>query len=150
MSSLSLIYVGAAECDFSPIHCRLIRLFESGVLDRMTNEEYDKMFQISKKSFAESQKSTKDAPQTTAEEVILKKLNLRTLKGAFIVLLLGFALSSVIFILEQFRFDSDAIGMGLSRSWSCMKITIRVVGRFLYNRLILKVIRLIMFKYRWD
>lgn len=117
----------------------------------MTNEEYDKMFQISKKSFVESQKSSKDGPtQTTAEEVILKKLNLRTLKGAFFVLLLGFALSSVIFILEQFRFDSEAIMRGLRMVYCRTKVLVKGVLSFLYYRIVLIVIRLIMFKYRWD
>lgn len=116
----------------------------------MTNEEYDKMFQISKKSFAETLKTTTHAPQMTTEEVILKKLNLRTLKGAFIVLLLGFILSFAIFILEQFRFDAEAIGKVFRRFFCRTRILVKAIWKFIYHRIIVKVIQSIMFKYRWD
>lgn len=115
----------------------------------MTNEEYDKMFQNSKKSVAETQQTTKDNTQVV-EEHGLKKLNLRTLKGAFMVLLLGYALSVVAFLLENLKIDCGVIcgllGKGLGGFIGGGKCV--VVG--LWNYFIVRIVKMIMFKYSWN
>lgn len=126
----------------------LIRLFESGVLDRMTNEEYDKMYQKSKKTIAETQQTPKDVQMT--EEVALKKLNLRTLKGAFLVLLMGYALSLVAFVFEKLQIDCRVLGRGFkSIIIGCHFGCKRVLSVF-WNTIIRNLIKLIMFKYKWN
>lgn len=114
----------------------------------MTNEEYDKMFQVSKKSLAETPQTPKDAQMS--EEIILKKLNLRTLKGAFIVLLMGFGLSLVAFLFERLRWDFEACGRGISYCYFGVISTVKGGGAFLWNTVIKKAINLLMFKYQWE
>lgn len=113
----------------------------------MTNEEYDKMFQISKKSLAETQQTPKDVQNS--EEVALKKLNLRTLKGAFIVLLMGFALSTIAFILERLRWDCDALCKALSFCFRKVKVFSRGVGNGV-KVVVRKLINVLMFKFQWE
>lgn len=114
----------------------------------MTNEEYDKMFQVSKKSLEETQQTPKDIQMT--EEVVLKKLNLRTLKGAFMVLLMGFALSLVAFLFETFRWDCRAMKQMAS---ACYRRTIegfKGVLRSIWERVLRKIVDLVLFKYKWN
>ncbi|XP_059621792.1 ionotropic receptor 40a-like [Phlebotomus argentipes] len=81
----------------------IIHLFEGGILDRMTNEEYENLFDSKKLTTPNeeidktTQKSTKDVPQ---EERILKPVSLKLLQGAFYTLLIGYILSGIVLLLE--------------------------------------------------
>lgn len=114
----------------------------------MTNEEYDKMFQSSKKTLAETQQTTKDVHMT--EEVALKKLNLRTLKGAFIVLLMGYGLSVVAFLFEKLRVDCQSLRQAIRWIYSGLMGAVKWTLINLWEKVIRKMIQLIMFKYKWN
>lgn len=127
----------------------LIRLFEAGILDRMTNDEYDQMFKTTKKSqAAENRGATKDVQMS--EEVVLKKLNLRTLKGAFMVLLMGQGLSLVVFLFEKMDLDCGAICGRILKIWQGIKTMFRWILTVFREQIIRKLINLIMFKYQWN
>lgn len=114
----------------------------------MTNEEYDKMFQVSKKSLEETQQTPKVIQMT--EEVVLKKLNLRTLKGAFMVLLMGFALSLVAFIFETLHWDYQALKRAARNCYSQMIEGFKCVFRVIWKKVFRKIIDLVLFKYNWN
>lgn len=116
----------------------------------MTNEEYDKMFQSSKKTLTETQaqQTTKDVQMT--EEVALKKLNLRTLKGAFMVLLMGYGLSLVAFLFERLRVDFESCGRGLKWIYFGLLRAVKWSVNNLWDKIFRKIITLIMFKYKWN
>lgn len=114
----------------------------------MTNEEYDKMYQKSKKSLAETKQTPKDIQMT--EEDALKKLNLRTLKGAFLVLLMGYGLSMVAFMFEKLQIDCRVMGRGVKWIYSGSKKMVIKVLIILWSKVIKNLIKLIMFKYKWN
>ncbi|XP_055678185.1 ionotropic receptor 40a [Lutzomyia longipalpis] len=81
----------------------LIRLFESGILDRMTNKEYEKMFESTKIKTPKQEidkTSQKPAKINFEEEHILKPVSLKLLQGAFYTLLIGYILSGIVLLLE--------------------------------------------------
>ena len=106
------------------------------------------MFQISKKSQTETNQAPKD--NQSVEEVTLKKLNLRTLKGAFMVLLMGYGLSIVAFAFEMRRVDCLVLGRFSKRVAQGVMGTVKWVSINLWNRIIRKLIKLVMFKYQWN
>lgn len=114
----------------------------------MTNEEYDKMFQVSKKSLEETQQTPKVIQMT--EEVVLKKLNLRTLKGAFMVLLMGFALSLGAFLFETLHWDYQALKRAASYCYSQIIEGFKCVFRVIWKKVVRKIIDLVLFKYNWN
>lgn len=118
----------------------------------MTSEEYDKMFQVSQKALAESpqQQQNKDKDTQATEEVALKKLNLRTLKGAFLVLLMGFGLSAVAFVFETLHWDCRALARVTRRGFRETVKGIRVASEWLWRNLLRKIVDLVMFKYKWN
>lgn len=114
----------------------------------MTSEEYDKMFQVSQKALADSPQTNKDSQAT--EEVALKKLNLRTLKGAFLVLLLGFALSLIAFLFERLHWDWRTLGRVAHRGFARSVRGVRTASLFLWRTVLRRVRDMILFKYEWN
>lgn len=96
--------------------CSLMKLFEGGILDKITNDEYEKMFQsmpadaenIEKISSEQEEKvdmklngrRSTNTKSKTASEKELTALNLRTLQGAFYLVLMGHILALIALILE--------------------------------------------------
>lgn len=126
-------------------------LFEAGILDRMTNTEYEKMFGGQKKETSSdkkiamvselSQKSQDMGDflkwQTKTQDTSrLEPISLRMLKGAFFVLLSGHFLSTLFLILETFEFQHRCI----YRSFQRLKKDFRKVGRICLNMNIEEII----------
>lgn len=106
------------------------------------------MFQSTKKTLAESQQTTKDIQMT--EEVALKKLNLRTLKGAFMVLLMGYGLSLVAFLCEKLRVDCQALGRVFKWVYAGLISIAKWTLINLWQKVVRRIIKMIMFKYKWN
>lgn len=88
-----------------------MNLFEAGILDRMTNLEYEKMFgaklqqdeeEIKKDNFI-SQRESQSTSHITSNQgsTKLEPISIRMLKGAFFVLLSGHFLALFLLILEK-------------------------------------------------
>lgn len=93
-----------------------MKLFEGGILDKITSDEYEKMFQMmpvdaeSDEKVSGEQEEKVDAKlngrQSTntkakiSSEKELTALNLRTLQGAFYLVLMGHFIATVTLILE--------------------------------------------------
>jgi uncharacterized membrane protein len=88
-----------------------MRLFEGGILDKITNDEYEKMFQTIQASDEDEEKLAdelggKDDTKSdsvkakVSSEKELTALNMRMLQGAFYLLLLGFVFASLALLLE--------------------------------------------------
>lgn len=96
--------------------CSLMKLFEGGILDKITNDEYEKMFQRSPVDVESDEKEANEqegkvdtklgerqSMNTKAKissEKELTALNLRMLQGAFYLVLMGHILASLALILE--------------------------------------------------
>lgn len=94
-----------------------MNLFEAGILDKMTNSEYEKMFgtQIqeettttnAEKNDMLSQQEPQDAADVTKiqtksqESLKLEPISLRMLKGAFFVLLSGHFVAALVLLFEK-------------------------------------------------
>lgn len=93
-----------------------MKLFEGGILDKITNDEYEKMFQsmpvdsgdnVELPGEQEEKVDTKingrqsmNTKAKASSEKELTALNLRMLQGAFYLALMGLVLASVTLILE--------------------------------------------------
>lgn len=108
-----------------------MNLFEAGILDKMTNSEYEKMFgaQTQKeinvdieKTETLSQVQSKDGSdilqiQTKTQELSrLEPISLRMLKGAFFVLLSGLILAALVLFFENIEHQYRCI-FKLNRRW---------------------------------
>lgn len=71
-----------------------MRLFEGGILDKITNEEYDKLSLFSEDQLSPDELNNEVKPNhETPSSQIISSLNLRMLQGAFLLLLTGYVLS---------------------------------------------------------
>lgn len=71
-----------------------MRLFEGGILDKITNEEYDKLSLFSEEQLSPDELNNEVKPKhETQSSQIISSLNLRMLQGAFLLLLTGYMLS---------------------------------------------------------
>jgi hypothetical protein len=93
-----------------------MKLFEGGILDKITNDEYEKMFQTSRESVDEKNnekvtgqqegKVESDGRQSMntkakiSSEKELTALNLRMLQGAFYLVMIGHILALFTLLLE--------------------------------------------------
>lgn len=96
--------------------CSLMKLFEGGILDKITNDEYEKMFQSESVDLEGNEKVSgeqevkvdgksddRQSMNTKAKissEKELTALNLRMLQGAFYLILMGYFLALVTLVLE--------------------------------------------------
>lgn len=71
-----------------------MKLFESSILEKITNEEYERMFQVNAINSVNIHTNTSIFHQS------LKPINLRMVKGAFFVLILGYTLAGLILLGE--------------------------------------------------
>lgn len=86
-------------------HFRLMGLFEGGILDKMTNAEYEEMFgsQNDDKIAVTEQQSPQSVAMNekrTYSRNSLQPVNLRILQGAFFVLFFGYSLGAIAFFWE--------------------------------------------------
>lgn len=94
---------------------RLMRLFEAGILDKMTASEYEKMFGVQNRRFESpmngNQNQVNDAStqnekdvsrhiKDSRENMKLEPISVKMLKGAFFILLTGYALAALVLIFE--------------------------------------------------
>lgn len=101
-----------------------MNLFEAGILDKMTNSEYEKMFGTQtheettndvEKNDILSQQEPQDAGDVTKvqtktqESSKLEPISLRMLKGAFFVLLLGHFLAAFVLLFEKIEHKHHCI-----------------------------------------
>lgn len=86
-------------------HFRLMGLFEGGILDKMTNAEYEEMFgsqnddKIAVTEQLSPQSVTMNEKRTYSRNS-LQPVNLRILQGAFFVLFFGYSLAAIAFFWE--------------------------------------------------
>lgn len=104
---------------------RLIHLFEGGILEKMTNAEYELMINLSKNR-TRHETSADDlnanggggggskAAQKVSIESNMIPINLRALQGAFIALTLGCSLAGFVLILENDMLSQ--LGVGFRRA----------------------------------
>lgn len=122
-----------------------MKLFEGGILDKITNDEYEKMFQSesidakSKEKVSGEQEGKVDendgrqSMNTKAKksnEKELTALNLRMLQGAFYLVLMGHILALVTLILEiEYRKAPRNIVERFKKALctSCKVTTLRVI-----------------------
>lgn len=88
-----------------------MKLFEGGILDKITNDEYEKMFQsmpmhsVEEKA-SEGQEAKINGRQSSntktkiSSEKELTALNLRMLQGAFYLVLIGHVLATITLLIE--------------------------------------------------
>lgn len=81
-----------------------MRLFEGGILDKITNDEYDKLSLFSEEQpFTLERTSNEAKPKQESQSLQeISSLNLRMLQGAFFLLLTGYFLSLMTLFLEIF------------------------------------------------
>lgn len=90
-----------------------MKLFEGGILDKITNDEYEKMFQSDARSnekvYGEQEekvtgkndgRQSMNTKEKISSEKELTALNLRMLQGAFYLLLMGHILAFVTLCIE--------------------------------------------------
>lgn len=124
-----------------------MKLFEGGILDKITNDEYEKMFQRESVDVKEDEKVSgeqegkadenngRQSMNTKAKKSNdnLSALNLRMLQGAFYLVLMGHIIALVTLILEiQCRKPPKKIFKRFKRAlcMSCKVKTLRVVQWF--------------------
>lgn len=108
-----------------------MNLFEAGILDKMTNSEYEKMFGAQprkeinidqEKNEILSQQQSEDGGdilqiQTKTQELSrLEPISLRMLKGAFFVLLSGHILAALVLLFENIEHHYRCI-FKLNKRW---------------------------------
>ncbi|KAG5678929.1 hypothetical protein PVAND_008550 [Polypedilum vanderplanki] len=79
----------------------LMKLFEAGILDKITNDEYEKMFQsmhTTEDDENQEIEGIKNVKNTNEKE--LTALSLQMLQGAFYLVLIGYSLAFLVFLLE--------------------------------------------------
>ncbi|XP_055848745.1 ionotropic receptor 40a [Episyrphus balteatus] len=142
----------------------LIRLFEGGILDKMTNAEYEALSRLVNvkglmKKFEQQDGTTNNAAaaadnnkenknnKNESSDYIIQPINLRMLQGAFIALSFGWAFAGGIFLFEIF-FGSKYFVMlkrqnvCLEEKWKKFKMFFKFywkryfinLVRFLYNK----------------
>ncbi|KAG5678940.1 hypothetical protein PVAND_008559 [Polypedilum vanderplanki] len=79
----------------------LMKLFEAGILDKITNDEYEKMFQSMQTTEDDENQEIegiKNVKNTNEKE--LTALSLQMLQGAFYLALIGYSLAFLVLLLE--------------------------------------------------
>ncbi|KAL5283566.1 hypothetical protein ACFFRR_006054 [Megaselia abdita] len=72
----------------------IMRLFEGGILDKITNDEYDKLSLTSEEQVSTHELNNEVKPKHESQSLQeISSLNLRMLQGAFLLLLTGYVLS---------------------------------------------------------
>lgn len=123
-----------------------MKLFEGGILDKITNDEYEKMFQrdsvdaISNEKVSDEQEGKVDGKDdgrqsmnTKAKitsEKELTALNLRMLQGAFYLLLMGHILASVTLFFEIERRKSPRKFVKRFKKALCVQFRLTVLRIF--------------------
>lgn len=86
-----------------------MQLFESGILDKITDSEYDKMLKFTNnnddndKNSENIEKDENEQKQSNKNnESIIEPINLRMIQGAFIILLCGLSIAGK--IIYQFKY----------------------------------------------
>jgi hypothetical protein len=73
--------------------CRVISLYEAGVLDRMTSLEYARLGQSTSRQTDTSEEAGDEETQT------MQPLSAKMLQGAFFVLLAGYAVAGNVYVI---------------------------------------------------
>lgn len=78
-----------------------MRLFEGGILDKITNDEYDKLSLFSEDQLSTHELNNEVKPKHESQSLQeISSLNLRMLQGVFFLLLTGYLLSFLTLFLE--------------------------------------------------
>lgn len=85
------------------MNSRIMRLFEGGILDKITNDEYDKLSLFSEEQLSTHEINNEVKPKYESQSLQeISSLNLRMLQGAFLLLLTGYLLSFLALLMEMF------------------------------------------------
>lgn len=80
-----------------------MRLFESGILDKITNDEYDKLSLTSEEELSTHEINSEVKPKQDSQSFQeISSLNLRMLQGAFLLLVTGYLFSFIALCAEIF------------------------------------------------